>query len=305
MAFAAERPDVVRYDAQYLNHSLVVHVEWQSPNPVTKVSLSAGNQNKEIQVDEYDNRRNPYGYQGEATVELPLNPVSQQAVPYVIQLEDDLHQKSRMLTDQVAMQPAQPSFPNGQPAQDDNWGRNGLSAMSGQQGAGAQQGVGGFQSVGGFQGVGGQQPAGSGGATGMVNTLVGLYDKFDLPPVLDALQTNVLSPDSVSFASRAADDKSLLEIRIKVYSAAGTLVGFQSLSGLGKSWQGSSQIFKLGGGKFRVSAQAIDNAGNTSKEQTAQCELSGQQIDLPAVQETTPIAPTAQPQTGQPANRGY
>lgn len=267
-AFCAERPDVTRYDAQYLDQAVSIHVEWQSPNPVTKVNISTGSQVKEVSVDEYDNRRNPYGYQGEVSVTLPVDTqLFQQGVPYVIQLEDDLRQRSAVVSGKASIQSASGNSPLQN--QDENWGKSHLSGMSA------------------------SQPSGANGTAGLIDRAVGLYDRIDSAPTLDAIQVNNLSPENVSFTTKANDDKALQEIRIKVYNGVGTLVGFQSLTGLGKVWQGTSQTFTLGGGSYRVIIQAVDNAGNTSAEQVATFQLTGQSMELQAVQETPPAAPTS------------
>ena len=267
--FCAERPDVIRHDAQYLDRAVAIHVEWQSDNPVTKVNVSAGSQVKEIVVDEYDNKRNPSGYQGEVSVNLPVDPgMFQQGVPYVIQVEDDLRQKSNVVSGKAPVPPMLIPGHAPQQQQEDNWGKSHLSAMSARK---------------------------QDGNAVMVDKLVGLYDRFDTPPSMEGIKVNILSPDNVSFSTRANDDKSLLEIRVKIFSNVGSMVGFQSISGLGKVWQGTSQPFNLGGGSFRVVMQAIDNAGNTSKEQSAAFQLTGQVKELAITQETSPIPPTLQP----------
>ena len=38
------------------------------PNPVTFIRVIIGKEQKEVKVDEYDNKRNPDGYWGEATI---------------------------------------------------------------------------------------------------------------------------------------------------------------------------------------------------------------------------------------------
>lgn len=270
VAFCAERPDIIRHDAQYLDRAVSIHVEWQSPNPVTKVNISVGSQVKEVAVDEYDNRRNPYGYQGEVSVTLPVEPqLLQPGVPYVIQLEDDLRQKSAVVSGKASIQPTLPPGSTPLQQQDDNWGKGHLAGMSTPQ---------------------------LGGTTGtalLIGSAVGLYNSIDSAPTVDAIKVNILSPENVSFTTRANDDKALQELRVKVYNGVGTLVGFQSLTGLGKVWQGTSKTFTLGGGSYRVVIQAVDNAGNTSIEQVASFPLSGRPMELQTVQETPPITPTA------------
>ena len=90
-SWAGEKPILTRYDAHYLDHILNISIQWQSPNPVTKVMVTAGRDQKEIKIDEYDNRRNPSGYEGEVSATITVDPSYQlDPIPFIIQLEDDL-----------------------------------------------------------------------------------------------------------------------------------------------------------------------------------------------------------------------
>jgi hypothetical protein len=218
----------------------------------------AGRGEKEIKIDEYDNRRNPYGFSGEASVIVPLDPTQfQDGVAYQIQIEDDLRQKSQILSGQIKL-PTQtlPGFYGtpGMPVapQDDNWGKNDIRAGRGQ---------------------GGTK---DGKSNDMIDKLQKVSERFDTPPSLDSIKVNILGPENVSFSSNANDDKGLREIIFRVYDAAGNKVDEQTLSNLGKKWSGSTQPVKVSsGGAFRVVAQAFDTAGNTSKEQVATFSMKG------------------------------
>jgi hypothetical protein len=101
-ACAKEKPEIVRCDAQYLDALVRISVQWQSPNPVTFIRAIIGKEQKEVKVDEYDNKRNPDGYWGEATIVTNAAPgMTQDGIPYVIQIEDDLRQKSERVTGNV------------------------------------------------------------------------------------------------------------------------------------------------------------------------------------------------------------
>jgi len=124
-AAAAEKPAVTRHDARYLDRAVVFTVEWQSPNPVTFVRVYVGKVKKEVKIDEYDNRRNQAGYWGESTVEFSLAPdPNQDSVPYILQIEDELRQKSDQITGKVAF----PGFARKET--DDGWGRQHLDKFS-------------------------------------------------------------------------------------------------------------------------------------------------------------------------------
>lgn len=101
-AYAKEKPEIVRCDAQYLDALVRINVQWQSPNPVTFIRAIIGKEQKEVKVDEYDNKRNPDGYWGEATIVTKIAPgMTQDGIPYLIQIEDDLRQKSERVTGNV------------------------------------------------------------------------------------------------------------------------------------------------------------------------------------------------------------
>ncbi len=110
---AAGRPDVTRHEVTFLESAVNVHIEWQSPNPVVIVKISVAGVEKEIKVDEYDNKRNRDGYAGEVTVTMGLEKIPTQNFTYVVQLEDDLRIKSPLVTGKVkvatAKQPRPPA----------------------------------------------------------------------------------------------------------------------------------------------------------------------------------------------------
>jgi hypothetical protein len=102
-AFAGGKPNVTRHEAKFMENSVNMHIEWQSPNPVTSVKISMPGTAKEITVDPYDNRRNPDGYSGEVDVNLDLGGTSSQYFNYVVQLQDELRLKSEPVTGQVKL----------------------------------------------------------------------------------------------------------------------------------------------------------------------------------------------------------
>lgn len=122
--YARERPEITRHEVRLLDGAASVTVQWQSTNPVVRVMVIVGKSQKEIKVDEYDNKRNRDGYWGEASLTLnvstasmssppsqPFNPyqaygqyppygaqqpaaAAPDSVPYEIVVEDDLRQRS-------------------------------------------------------------------------------------------------------------------------------------------------------------------------------------------------------------------
>lgn len=283
--YAGEKPDIIHYTAQYLDRALHVTLQWQSTNPITLVRISAGREAKEVKVDEYDNHRVEGGYTGEVTVNIPVEAAMyQKDVSYVLQLEDDLRLKSELVTGKaqlpVVASPYGPPMGGGMPQQD-TWGQDHLKPT----------------------------PKSQGGAGTIVDKLIELKDKFDLAPSIAQIKPNVTGPNNVTFSLKANDDKQLREINIKVFDAVGNMVQNQQITGLGRVWEGTSQVFTLSGGTYRVIAQAVDSAGNTSKEVTASFEVKGGPVTAvqplvtspttPAVDQPS-VAPTTTPTVTQP-----
>lgn len=101
-AYSKEKPDIIRCDVQYLDMLVRIHVQWQSANPISFVRAIVGKEQKEVKIDEYDNRRNPGGYGGEATIVFNVTSwITQEGIPYVIQIEDELRLKSDPVTGKV------------------------------------------------------------------------------------------------------------------------------------------------------------------------------------------------------------
>jgi len=104
---AVGKPDVTRHEATYLEGTVNIHIEWQSPNPIVTVRISVANKQKNIEVDPHDNRRNPSGYAGEVNVTIGLDWMPNQPFNYVIQLEDESRIKSSLVTGKVKVTPVQ------------------------------------------------------------------------------------------------------------------------------------------------------------------------------------------------------
>jgi hypothetical protein len=176
---AKEKPEIVRLDAEYTEMLIKINVHWQSPNPVTVIRAIVGKEQKELKVDEYDNRRNPDGYTGEAVIVVNAVPTAgREGIPYVVQIEDDLRQKSEQVTGSVvtptgfAVGGAAP-YPGAAGAGAGVWTASGAWSAAGTgpppgggwpAGSGGQQGSVGWPAAGTGQGSGGW-PAG-GGAQG-------------------------------------------------------------------------------------------------------------------------------------------
>ena len=113
--WAVGKPDVTSHEATFLGSTINMHIEWQSPNPIVMVRISIANKQQDINVDPYDNRRNPSGYAGEVNVTIGLDLMPNQPFNYVIQLEDELRMKSELVTGKVkvpaSQYPQYPQFP--------------------------------------------------------------------------------------------------------------------------------------------------------------------------------------------------
>ena len=277
-ALAGDKPEITHHTVQYLDRALSINVQWQAENPVTHVKVFAGRGEKDVVIDEYDNRRNPSGYQGEVSVVIPVEQsLFQGSIPYQIQLEDDLRQKSTLFSGQttppagggaavavgaMGMPPGMPgaigiAVPGGMPggqagvAHEDGWGKDNIRVGKG---SGEKDGK----------------------SNDMVDKMLAVAERFDTPPSLDAIKVDVLGPENVAFSSKANDDKGIKQITFRVYDGVGNKVGEQVLNNLGRKWEGSTQPIKVtDAGNYRVIAQAVDSANNTSKEQAATFVMKG------------------------------
>ena len=304
VAHADGKPEITSHAVQVLERAVSINVQWQSENPVASVLFIAGQGMKEIKVDEYDNHRNPAGYFGEASAVIPIDPARYSStVPYQIQLVDELKLKSELFSSQTKMpavampgmvpfqgmgmaQPmpgmmlpggaAMSSMPSGQ--HDDDWGKSNIRIGKGQ----------------------GNDP-GSGKSSDMIDNLQKVAEHFDTPPVMEAIRVNVLGPENVTFSSKANDDKGIRDITFRLYDNVGNKIGEQVFTNLGKKWEGSTQPIKVPtGGSYRVIAQAVDTAGNTSTEQVATFSMKGSQETYQQPPPIQPQNPSTQPPVVSP-----
>ncbi|UCG38811.1 MAG: hypothetical protein JSV00_00830 [bacterium] len=102
VSYAGERPEIIRLDASYTENAVRINVHWQAANPIALLHAVIGGETREIKVDPYENRRNPDGYSGESVITLNVPPPSGgNGIPYVVQIEDDLRQKSEQVTGNI------------------------------------------------------------------------------------------------------------------------------------------------------------------------------------------------------------
>ncbi len=106
---AVGKPDVTSHEATFLGNAVDMHIEWQSPNPVimARIAMAGKAQDLIVNVDLFDNRRNPSGYAGEVNVTVHLDSLPNQPLNYVIQLEDELQIKSTLVTGKVNVSSSQ------------------------------------------------------------------------------------------------------------------------------------------------------------------------------------------------------
>lgn len=118
-AFADKKPEVTIHTAKYMDRSISIDVQWQAENPVTLITVAAGSEVKTINVGESGNRRVSGTFTGEANVILNAMPgFNQDSMSYTIQIEDDLKQKSRLVTGRVKIPTGMPGHPDDQWAQE-------------------------------------------------------------------------------------------------------------------------------------------------------------------------------------------
>jgi hypothetical protein len=130
----------------------------------------------------------------------------------------------------------------------------------------------------------------------MIDKVVSVMERHDTPPYLHELKVNRFEGNNVTISTKANDDKGLRQITFRILDAAGNQVQDQTLSNLGKIWQGTTKPFNLPPGKYKVIAQAVDTGGNTSEERTATFEVTsqpGQYVSPVSAAPTMPAAPVA------------
>ncbi|MBN1546479.1 MAG: hypothetical protein JW902_07465 [Syntrophaceae bacterium] len=109
--FSAGKPIITRHEAKFLESAVNMHIEWQSTNPVMLVKISMPSVTEKIDVDPYDNRRNPNGYSGEVDITLNVQGLTGAPFTYVVQLEDELNLTSEPATGQIKI--LIPAIPGG------------------------------------------------------------------------------------------------------------------------------------------------------------------------------------------------
>lgn len=242
-SYASSKPDIIQYQATYHDDMLSINLQWQSPNPVVMVKVYAGREPKEIEIDEYDNRRNPKGYFGETTVVVNLEPgVERQAVNYVIQLVDDVGQRSRQVSGKVKLVSA--TSPEAVPLEEP------LPEAPPPEEIPSQPGD-------------------------IVDKLIQVAERHDAAPYMHKVKVNSIDDNKVSFSSKATDDKGLGKVIFRIFDRAGTQVKEQVLTDLGRVWQGTSKTFTIAAGNYSVVAQAVDTSGSTSREQRENFKITG------------------------------
>ncbi len=268
---AGNKPVVVSHDETYANRAISFRVAWQSENPVVMVKIFTGRDQKEIKIDEYDNRRTRDGYSGEVSAIVELDPMfAEAALPFAIQVEDDTRLKSDEVRGKVQIVRTT--------KQDDDWGRDKLASQPMGQPMG-------------------QQPGNS--TVQILDRVVALADRYNIAPSLGNIIINRVGTDGVSISTRATDNKALSQISFKIFDITGNLIQLDSAPTTGMVWEGTSMVFNLMNGNYKAVVQATNGAGNTSKEKTESFSIAGSSLTSqpPLVQPPSysPPATTALP----------
>ena len=94
----AKKPEIIRYDAQYLDRQVSLNLQWQSSEAIVSVRVAAGKEVKEIKIDAFENKKTRSGYSGEVNVALQTDPIMfQDSISYTLQVEDEDGQKSNLV----------------------------------------------------------------------------------------------------------------------------------------------------------------------------------------------------------------
>ena len=293
-AIAASKPEITKCDIHYSNNAINANIHWQSENPVTKVKIFTGPELKEIAVDEYDNRRNPQGYSGEVSAVIPITTPGE-FVAYVVQVEDDLHQKSEQTVGKVAaitkLDPmaaaqinVQQSIQIGQQQQATQimpvigapqvgtapmgTAPMGTTPVQDPAAAGTQMGVQQGLQIGIQTGAQPGQTTTGSPVADMVGQVVAAAAAVNLAPVIVEMVLNRPTANTINVKLKINDDKGLKEVKVKVIDANGGTVQEQTVTMTGKTWEGVSPDFALSAGTFKVVAQATDEGGAVSKDKS-------------------------------------
>ena len=293
-AFAGSKPEITKCDIHYSNNAINANIHWQSENPVTKVKIFTGPELKEIAVDEYDNRRNPQGYSGEVSAVIPITTPGE-FVAYVVQVEDDLHQKSEQTVGKVAaitkLDPmaaaqinVQQSIQIGQQQQATQimpvigapqvgtapmgTAPMGTTPVQDPAAAGTQMGVQQGLQIGIQTGAQPGQTTTGSPVADMVGQVVAAAAAVNLAPVIVEMVLNRPTANTINVKLKINDDKGLKEVKVKVLDANGGTVQEQTVTMTGKTWEGVSPDFALSAGTFKVVAQATDEGGAVSKDKS-------------------------------------
>jgi hypothetical protein len=272
----AKKPEVTRHDAQYLDRQVSVSLQWQSSELVVSIRVAAGREVKQLKIDPYDNKKTRSGYTGEVSVVLQADPMmSQDSIPYTIQLEDEDGQKSVLTTGKAAV-------PTGAAVvQDDHWGKGKLA---------------------------GQQR----GQKDMIDQLRQVAQVLAAPPVILDVAVNNPGGGTVTFKTKATHSVGMREINFRIFDAQGRQVDSQQILATGKLWEGTSKDFTLSPGGYSVIAQAVDASGSTSRESKASFAIAGMAtsvqppyppVDPPVAQTVTPtVTPPVYPPVTPPVD---
>ena len=253
---AKGKPEIIKHEARYLQNAVNLHIQWQSANPVTLVKISVANQQSEIKIDEYDNKRNREGYAGEVSVVLKLDSDPPPPILYIIQLEDELRIKSDPITGKVRLGRLQQT--DVQSPSEESLPQTAMPSLTRMESSPSPR----------------SQPTQTDPGD-VVDKVIGLVERYDRAPTLEELRVNRLDANTISIATKADDDKGLREVNFSIFDASGNKVDGQTSTNLGRIWQGTSKPFTLPPGNYSIVGQAVDTAGNTSQERRADLIIEG------------------------------
>ncbi|WP_027722116.1 hypothetical protein [Maridesulfovibrio zosterae] len=230
------KPEITEISAIRLNSRIQVRIAWRSKAPVVKIrGASSGEDNyKEYKVSVREgNRKVRKYYYGEKS--------------FVMKLDDDYYNKEKYHTIQVEVidrnnrlsesrnisvrNPNQGDYGDNE----DDSSRERLEDHV--SGAALEEEVAGIQKA------------------------HDINNRFDIPPVILSLDPEVRGLGRISFKLKVIDDIGLDGMVLQVVSANGDILNTEEISASGKAYIGSSRIFNLDKGKYRVQVQVRDSSG--------------------------------------------
>lgn len=283
-------PVITKYDAHLLEREVRLNITWQSDEPIVKIVTSADKE-QVVVTEGIDNERNDAGYSGVIDVVVPFNPENfnseqirymnrqsetssaqhssefyesstgpyQYAVPYSIQLVDEVNQRSMLVKDKLRRFESKIPLSKGFGRTDKRNNQMTEAVV-----------------------VDARNPLQS-----AINTAIDLVDKIGSKPKIRNFNIKNYADNRISFEIMAEDDKGVEQISYEIRTNSGLIVLEDSLScSTEKQCSRTTIPTVFNDGPYFVSAVATDGEANKSEKEQRQFTVRA-------------VALTVAPQTAQ------